>query len=115
MLEIINVITKMEQQQQITRNNVVDVFRQSQIKDVKNRFGHLSIYQEKFTRKLKTKEDAFLLLDDLILRKLVEEDIILNRSSTGQTYTCSVLIFGLAENALAKANTENWKYLIKTK
>src|SRR5436190_15522006 len=35
MLAIIDVITKMEQQQ-ITRNNVVDVFRQSQAKDVKN-------------------------------------------------------------------------------
>jgi hypothetical protein len=112
MLEIIDVITKMEQS--ITRNNIVDVFRQSQIKDVKNKFGHLAIYQEKFTRKLKTKDDAFLLLDDLILRKIVEEDIILNKSSTG-TYTCSVFIFGLAENAFEKANMESWNYLIKRK
>ncbi|PKC56716.1 hypothetical protein RhiirA1_401926 [Rhizophagus irregularis] len=102
MLEVINVITKMEQQQQITRNNVVDVFRQSQAKDVKSRFGHLAVYQEKFTRKLKTKEDAFLLLDDLVLRKIVEEDIILNRTSTGQNYTCSIFVLGLVEDALAK-------------
>ncbi|CAJ0766385.1 7613_t:CDS:2, partial [Entrophospora sp. SA101] len=44
-------------------------------KDIKNQFGHLPVYQEKFPRILKTKEDAFLLLDDLVLRKLVEEDI----------------------------------------
>ncbi|CAB4475669.1 unnamed protein product [Rhizophagus irregularis] len=115
MLEVINVITKMEQQQQITRNNVVDVFRQSQAKDVKSRFGHLAVYQEKFTRKLKTKEDAFLLLDDLVLRKIVEEDIILNRTSTGQNYTCSIFVLGLVEDALAKVSIENWKYLIKAK
>ncbi|GES96188.1 hypothetical protein GLOIN_2v1786451 [Rhizophagus clarus] len=102
-------------QQQITRNNIVDVFRQSQAREVKNRFGNLAVYQEKFTGKLKTKEDALLLLDDLILRKIVEEDIILNRSSTGQTCTCSVFIFGLAEDALTKANIENWNYLIKTR
>ncbi len=111
MLKVINVITKMEQQ--ITRNNVVDVFRQSQAKDVKSQFSHLAVYQEKFKRKLKTKEDAFLLLDDLILRKIVEEDIILSRSSTGQTYTCNIFIFGLVEDALSKASMENWKYLIK--
>src|SRR5213082_160852 len=70
MLEVINVITEMGQQQ-ITRNNVVDVFRQSQAKDIKSRFGHLAVYKENFTRKLKTKEDAFLLLDELILRKIV--------------------------------------------
>ncbi|CAG8684064.1 19507_t:CDS:2, partial [Rhizophagus irregularis] len=81
MLEIINVTTKMHQQ--ITRNNIVDVFRRSQAKEVKSQF-----------------EDALLLLDDLILRKIVEKDIILNRSSTGQTCTCSVFIFGLAEDAL---------------
>ncbi|PKY33061.1 hypothetical protein RhiirB3_451690 [Rhizophagus irregularis] len=115
MLEVINVITKMEQQQQITRNNVVDVFRQSQAKDVKSRFGHLAVYQEKFTRKLKTKEDAFLLLDDLVLRKIVEEDIILNRTSTGQNYTCSIFVLDLVEDALAKVSIENWKYLIKAK
>ncbi|CAB4422451.1 unnamed protein product [Rhizophagus irregularis] len=115
MLEVINVITKMEQQQQITRNNVVDVFRQSQAKDVKSRFGHLAVYQEKFTRKLKTKEDAFLLLDDLVLRKIVEEDIILNRTSAGQNYTCSIFVLGLVEDALAKVSIENWKYLIKAK
>lgn len=105
MLEVINVITKIEQQ--ITRNNVVDVFRQSQAKDVKSQFSHLAVYQEKFKRKLKTKEDAFLLLDDLILRKIVEEDIILSRSSTGQTYTCNIFIFGLVEDALSKASIEN--------
>ncbi|RHZ69701.1 hypothetical protein Glove_280g39 [Diversispora epigaea] len=54
-------LTKTEQQ--IIRNNVVDVFRQSQAKDIKEKF------------------------DNLILRKLVEKDIILNRLSTGQTYT----------------------------
>ncbi|CAB4396109.1 unnamed protein product [Rhizophagus irregularis] len=81
MLEIINVTTKMHQQ--ITRNNIVDVFRQSQAKEVKSQF--------------------------------VEKDIILNRSSTGQTCTCSVFIFGLAEDALVKANIENWNYLIKTR
>ncbi|RHZ66987.1 hypothetical protein Glove_303g7 [Diversispora epigaea] len=113
MLEIIDKITKTEQQ--ITRNNVIDVFRQSQVKDVKNRFGSLVVYQEKFTRKLKTNEDAFLLLDDLILRKLVKEDIILNRSSTGQTYSCSIFIFDLAEGALKKAKMQNWNYLIKIK
>ena len=93
----------------------MNVFRQSQVKKVKSWFGHLAVYQEKFTRKLKTKDDAFLLLDDLILHKIVKEDIILNRSSTGQTCTCSVFIFGLAEDALVKANMENWNYLIKTK
>ena len=102
-------------QQQITRNNIVGVFRQSQAKEVKSQFGHLAVYQEKFTRKLKTKEDSLLLLDDLILRKIVEEDIILNRSSTGQTCTYNVFIFGLTEDALAKANMENWLYLIKTR
>jgi len=56
---------------------------------------------------LKTKEDAFLLLDDLILHKIVKEDIILNRSSISQTCICSVFIFGLAEDALVKANMEN--------
>ncbi|RHZ67003.1 hypothetical protein Glove_303g107 [Diversispora epigaea] len=111
MLEIIDVITKTEQQ--ITRNNVVDVFRQSQAKDIKERFGSFVIYQEKFIRKLKTKEDVFLLLDNLILRKLVEEDIILNRLLTGQTYSCSIFIFGLVENALEKVKTQSWNYLIK--
>ncbi|RHZ83721.1 hypothetical protein Glove_88g115 [Diversispora epigaea] len=85
---------------------------QSQAKDIKERFGSLPIYQEKFVRKLKSKEDALLLLDDLILRRIVEEDIILNRSSTGQTYSCSIFIFGLAENALEKAKNESWNYLI---
>ena len=66
----------------ITKNNIIDVFRQSQVKDVKSWFSHLLIYQEKFTRKLKTKEDVLLLLNDLILYKIVE-DIILNRSLTG--------------------------------
>ncbi|CAG8512166.1 10829_t:CDS:10, partial [Diversispora eburnea] len=81
MLEVIDEITKTEYQ--ITRNNIIDVFRQSQAKDVKDKF------------------------DDLILRKLVEDDIILNRSSTGQTYSCSIFIFGIVENALEKANGQN--------
>lgn len=79
------------------------------------RFSALTTYQEKFTRKLKTKEDAFLLLDNLVLRKIVEEDIILNRTSTGQNYTCSIFVLGLVEDALAKVSIENWKYLIKAK
>ncbi|CAB4426068.1 unnamed protein product [Rhizophagus irregularis] len=112
MLEIIKIITS--ERQQITRNNVVDVFRQSQAKDVKNKFGELPIYLEKFSRKLKTKEDAFLLLDDLVLRDLVEEDIILTRSPTAQTFTCSVFILGITDGAIAKTITEDWRYLIKT-
>src|SRR4051794_2995343 len=94
----INVTTKM--QQQITRNNIVDVFRQLQTKEVKSQFSHLTVYQEKFTIKLKTKEDPLLLLDDLILRKIVEEDIILNRSLTEQTCTCSIFIFYFTEDVL---------------
>ncbi|CAJ0839989.1 2725_t:CDS:2 [Entrophospora sp. SA101] len=86
---------------------------QSQAKDIKNQFGHLPVYQEKFPRILKTKEDAFLLLDDLVLRKLVEEDIVLTRSSAGQTCVGSVSILGLTEDAFAKANNQNWIYLIK--
>lgn len=42
MLEIINVTTKMHQQ--ITRNNIVDVFRRSQAKEVKSQFGNLAVY-----------------------------------------------------------------------
>jgi len=68
MLEVIDAITKIKQQ--VTRNDVIDVFRQSQAKDIKNQFGHLPVYQEKFPRILKTK-DVFLLLDDLVLCKLV--------------------------------------------
>ncbi|CAJ0842692.1 8487_t:CDS:2 [Entrophospora sp. SA101] len=83
------------------------------ISKVKQQFGHLPVYQEKFPRILKTKEDAFLLLDDLVLRKLVEEDIVLTRSSAGQTCVCSVSILGLTEDAFAKANNQNWIYLIK--
>ena len=112
MLEIIKIITS--EKQQITRNNVVDVFRQSQAKDVKNKFGELPVYLEKFSRKLKTKEDAFLLLDDLVLHDLVEEDIILTRSPTAQTFTCSIFIIGIADGAIAKANAEVWRYLIRT-
>ena len=63
-LEVIDAITKIKQQ--VTRNDVIDVFA----KDIKNQFGHLPVYQEKFPRILKTK-DFFLLLDDLVLRKLV--------------------------------------------
>lgn len=111
MLKVIDEITKVKQQ--VTRNDVVDVFRQSQAKDIKNQFGHLPIYQEKFSRILRTKEDALLLLDDLVLRKLVEEDIILTKSLSGQTFTCSIFIFGIAEDALAKANNQNWIYLVK--
>nr|CAG8616865.1 8250_t:CDS:10 [Entrophospora candida] len=111
MLKVIDEITKVKQQ--VTGNDVVDVFRQSQAKDIKNQFGHLPIYQEKFSRILKTKEDAFLLLDDLVLRKLVEEDIILTKSLSGQTFTCSIFIFGIAEDALTKANNQNWIYLVK--
>ncbi|CAJ0839992.1 2726_t:CDS:2 [Entrophospora sp. SA101] len=111
MLEVIDAISKVKQQ--VSRNDVVDVFRQSQAKDIKNQFGHLPVYQEKFPRILKTKEDAFLLLDDLVLRKLVEEDIVLTRSSAGQTCVCSVSILGLTEDAFAKANNQNWIYLIK--
>ena len=112
MLEIIKIITS--EKQQITRNNVVDVFHQSQAKDVKNKFGELPVYLEKFSRKLKTKEDAFLLLDDLVLYDLVEEDIILTRSPTAQTFTCSIFIIGIADGAIAKANAEVWRYLIRT-
>ncbi|CAJ0643440.1 5816_t:CDS:2, partial [Entrophospora sp. SA101] len=111
MLEVIDAISKVKQQ--VSRNDVVNVFRQSQAKDIKNQFGHLPVYQEKFPRILKTKEDAFLLLDDLVLRKLVEEDIVLTRSSAGQTCVCSVSILGLTEDAFAKANNQNWIYLIK--
>ncbi|CAI2193130.1 4769_t:CDS:2, partial [Funneliformis geosporum] len=38
---------------------------QFQAKDVKNKFRELPVYLEKFSRKLKTKENAFLLLDNL--------------------------------------------------
>src|SRR5436305_526189 len=112
MLEVIEVI--ISERQQITRNNVVDVFRQSQAKDVKNKFRELPVYLEKFSRKLKTKEDTFLLLDNLVLRDLVEEDIILTRSLMAQIFTCSVFIIGIADEAIAKTNTEDWRYLIRT-
>ena len=111
-LEIVKIITS--ERQQITRNDVVDVFRQSQAKSVKNKFGKLPIYLEKFLRILKTKEDAFLLLDDLVLRDLVEEDIVLTRSPTAQTFTCSIFIVSVANRAIAKASMEDWRYLIKT-
>ncbi|CAG8693076.1 8048_t:CDS:10 [Funneliformis caledonium] len=82
--------------------------------DIKNKFRELPIYLEKFSRKLKTKEDAFLLLDDLVLCDLVKEDIILTRSPTAQIFTCSIFIIGITDGAIAKANTEDWQYLIKT-
>uniref|UniRef100_U9TPM2 DNA 3'-5' helicase n=1 Tax=Rhizophagus irregularis (strain DAOM 181602 / DAOM 197198 / MUCL 43194) TaxID=747089 RepID=U9TPM2_RHIID len=80
MLEIIKAITS--ERQQIIRNNVIDVFHQFQAKEIKNKFREMPVYLEKFSRKLKTKEDAFLLLDDLVLRDLVKEDIILTKSPT---------------------------------
>ncbi|CAI2185858.1 11376_t:CDS:2 [Funneliformis geosporum] len=86
----------------------------SQAKNVKNKFRELSVYLKKFSRKLKTKEDAFLLLDDLVLRDLIEEDIILTRSLIAQTFTCNVFIIGIADGAIAKTNTKDWQYLIKT-
>ncbi|CAI2190098.1 9487_t:CDS:2 [Funneliformis geosporum] len=80
----------------------------SQAKDIKNKFGELPVYLEKFSRKLKTKEYVFLLLDDLILCDLVKENIILTRLPMAQTFTCSVFIISIADGAIAKTNTEDW-------
>ncbi|CAI2193084.1 8449_t:CDS:1 [Funneliformis geosporum] len=93
--------------QQIIRNNVINVFHQSQAKDVKNKFKELPVYPEKFLRKLKIKENAFLLLDDLVLRDLVKKNIILTRSPTTQIFTYSVFIIGIADEAITKTNTED--------
>ncbi|RHZ43628.1 hypothetical protein Glove_960g2 [Diversispora epigaea] len=111
-LEIVETVTS--QKQQITRNNIIDIFRQSQAKEVKNQFGELPVYLEKFSRKTKTKEDAFLLLDDMILRDLIKENIILTKLASTQTLICSVFILGITDEAITKTYIENWKYFIKT-
>ncbi|RHZ84328.1 hypothetical protein Glove_83g55 [Diversispora epigaea] len=103
-LEIIKSITS--EKQQVTRNNIIDIFRQSQAKEVKNQFGELPVYLKNYSRKLKTKEDSFLLLDDMILRNLVIEDIILTKLPTTQILTCSIFILGITDEAFLKVKSE---------
>ncbi|RHZ58962.1 hypothetical protein Glove_366g4 [Diversispora epigaea] len=142
MLEVINVITKTKQQ--ITKNNIIDIFRQSQTKNVKNqafqecnicdncirRIVDKPIYvdvrsdMEKMlevinvitkTKQQITKNNIIDIFRQSQTKNVkIEENIILNRSSIGN-YSCSVFILGLVENAFEKANAQNWNYLIKTK
>ncbi|RHZ46886.1 hypothetical protein Glove_606g26 [Diversispora epigaea] len=52
--------------------------------------------------------------NDMILRGLIKENIILTKLASTQTLICSVFILGITDEAITKAYIENWKYFIKT-
>jgi len=114
MLRVIQVLTAQDNDQ-IIPDDIVDVFCQARNAKIHaKRYNELPIYHAFKPKFLKTKELALFALTDLIVRKLVQHDIILRKiTPTTTTMACSVYIIGIASNALEEAKNQNWMYRLK--
>ncbi|CAG8675130.1 5790_t:CDS:1, partial [Ambispora gerdemannii] len=110
MLEIAKELVKFRNVM-ISRKDIIEIFSQSKSANI--RFKELDIYKEQ-RKKLLTIDEAKHLFDDLVIRNLILVNIQMKR----QTPTCNHLTFsfpviGVVEGANARAEMENWLYLIK--
>ena len=112
MLEVVDTITQLPEMQ-ITRNHVIDVFCQSTAKTVKDTFAEIPIYSKPRKQIIRTKEEAEVLLDNLISCGLIEEVVCLQKNS--RSLHCSIFIHSIFHNANNFVENRNWEFLLKRK
>jgi hypothetical protein len=113
LLEVVEFLT--QEEEQISPDDVVDVFRGGKTMKIKQkRWDVLPVYPTEKRKVLKTKELVQFALADLVVRGLVQEKIILRKQFEGGTsLSSSIVIAGVAQGAQANANMQTWNYFVK--
>ena len=109
---VINHLKRKEKE--ATRDDIINVFCQARNKNVNEKgFSELEIYKLTYNRVVKRQQDAFHLLDRLIIDGLVLSDIVLYKSPNLSNFHCNIVIIGLKESAISEATSKKWEILLK--
>jgi superfamily II DNA helicase RecQ len=113
-LEVVEYLIQ-ETDEQIGPDDVVDVFRGGKTAKIKQKnWDTLPVYPIEKRKVLKTKELVHFALADLVVRGLVQENIILRKLFEGSTsLSSSIVITGVVSGAQANANMQTWYYFVK--
>src|SRR5205814_2689759 len=112
LLEVVEYLT--ERNEQICPDDIVDVFRGGKTAKIKQKnWDTLPVYPTEKRKILKTKELAQFALTDLVVRGLVQEDIILRKPFEGSKgLSSSIVVTGVISGAQASANMQTWPYFV---
>ena len=113
-MEVIEYFTQ-ETDEQISPDDIVDVFRGGKTTKIKQKkWDTLPIYPTEKRKILKTKELVQFTLTDLVVRDLVQKNIILRKPFEGSIcLSSSIVIASTIPGAQANANMQTWYYFIK--
>ncbi|RGB24504.1 P-loop containing nucleoside triphosphate hydrolase protein [Rhizophagus diaphanus] len=114
-MKLLEVVEFLLQEEQVSPDDVVDVFRGGKTARVKQKkWDTLPIYPSEKRKVLKTKELVQFALADLVVRGLVLEKIILRKPFEGGTsLSSSIVIAGVMQGVQANANMQTWNYFVK--
>lgn len=113
LLEVVEYLTQ-ETGEQISPEDIIDVFRGGKTAKIKQKnWDTLHVYPTEERRVLKTKELVQFALTDLVVRGLVQEEIILRKPSENRGLSSSIVVIGVVPGAQASVNMQTWHYFVK--
>lgn len=118
MLRVIDAVTNYmkNNNENTTRDDIVQVFcRSKNASVIKKNLNHLDIYKENYNRILKRQEEVAYLLEDLVIRDLVEVKFKLSKPTPTSQITCNLIYIGVTENAVERANIGSWIYSVRSR
>ncbi|RIA86919.1 hypothetical protein C1645_828566 [Glomus cerebriforme] len=100
---------------QISPDDVIDVFRGGKTAKIKQKnWNTLPVYPTEKRKVLKTKDLVQFALTDLVIRDLVQEEIILQKLFEGsKSLSSSIIVIGVVPDTQANANVQTWCYFVK--
>ena len=113
-MEVIEYFTQ-EIGEQIGPDDIVDVFRGGKTAKIKQKnWDTLPVYPTEKRKVLKTKDLVQFALVDLVVRGLVQEEIVLRKPfESSKCLSSSIIVTGIIPGTQANANMQNWFYFIK--
>ncbi|CAB4495566.1 unnamed protein product [Rhizophagus irregularis] len=118
MLRVIDAVTNYmkNNNENTTRDDIVQVFcRSKNASVIKKNLNHLDIYKENYNRILKRQEEVAYLLEDLVIRDLVEVKFKLSKPTPTSQITCNLIYIGVTENAVERASIGSWIYSVRSR
>ena len=105
LLEVVEYLTQ-ETSEQIGPDDVIDIFRGGKTAKIKQKnWNTLPVYPTEKRKVLKTKDLVQFALTDLVIRGLVQEEIILRKLFEGsKSLSSSIIVIGVVPGA--QANTD---------
>uniref|UniRef100_U9TP61 DNA 3'-5' helicase n=1 Tax=Rhizophagus irregularis (strain DAOM 181602 / DAOM 197198 / MUCL 43194) TaxID=747089 RepID=U9TP61_RHIID len=113
LIEVVEYLTQMGEQ--IGPDDVVDIFRGGKTAKIKQKnWNTLPVYPTEKRKVLKTKDLVHFALTDLVVRGLVQEDIILRKPiESSKVLSSNIIIKGVVPGIQASANMQTWLYFVK--